>query len=108
MLFPLSIQILRVQVLGRLCFIVLTVAQSNILIDSGPTARICDFGLSDIISTASMSVGTPPTGGTHRWMAPELFTPGQQSMKETDIYSFGMVAYEVSATIISRLEVARN
>ena len=85
----------------------LTVPQGNILINSDLTACIGDFGLTNITSSASISIAlsTPSTGGTYRWMAPELLKsddPGgvpQKSSKESDVYSFGMVAYEVSAAV---------
>ena len=58
-----------------------------------------------------MALSTPSTGGTWRWMAPELLrsddaggTPHKPS-KESDVHSFGMVAYEVSVIIASSLTV---
>ena len=55
----------------------------------------------------SMALSTPSTGGTCRWMAPELLKSDdadgvpQKPSKESDVYSFGMVAYEVSPVITS-------
>ncbi|KAF9642474.1 kinase-like protein, partial [Thelephora ganbajun] len=34
-------------------------------------------------------------GGTPGYMAPELFSEGAKTSKETDMYAFGMVVYEV-------------
>ena len=49
---------------------------------------------------------TPPTGGTPRYMAPELLTAGQVSTKQSDIYSFGMVAYQVTSIVTQYLYTA--
>jgi len=85
----------------------LTVLQGNILIDSNLTARIGDFGLTNITSSASisMALSTPSSGGTCRWMAPELLKSDEaggaspKPSKESDVYAFGMVAYEVNIVI---------
>ena len=58
-----------------------------------------------------MALSTPSTGGTCRWMAPELLKSDdvggipQKPSKESDVYSFGMVAYEVSMAITLSLVV---
>ena len=77
--------------------------KANILIDQSGHARLADFGLLTIVSdytyfTASSSV---PTGGTTRWMSPELLDPEQFGLDharpttESDCYAVGMVIYEV-------------
>ena len=72
-------------------------AKSNILVDSSHTARIADFGLTSILRnpSISMSVSPPAEGGTYQWMAPELFSEDSRPSKESDVYSLGMVVYEV-------------
>ena len=56
-----------------------------------------------------MALSTGSTGGTCRWMAPELLKSDdaggipQKPSKESDVYSFGMVAYEASTAITSFL-----
>ena len=56
-----------------------------------------------------MALSTPSTGGTCRWMAPELLKSDdaagapQKPSKESDVYAFGMVAYEVGVVIMSLL-----
>jgi serine/threonine protein kinase len=75
----------------------------NILIDQDGHARLADFGLLTIISDS-----TNPTvssysvsGGTTRWMSPELLEAHQlgakdsRPTKESDCYALGMVIYEV-------------
>ena len=84
-----------------------TVPQGNVLINSNLTACIGDFGLTNITTSASisMALSNPSTGGTCRWMAPELLKSddaggvSQKPSKESDVYSFGMLAYEVSTVI---------
>ncbi|KAF9786281.1 kinase-like domain-containing protein [Thelephora terrestris] len=76
---------------------------ANILIDRNGRARIADFGLLTIVSdptyfTASTSAAT---GGTTRWMSPELLHPEHFGLVhsnptgESDCYALGMVIYEV-------------
>ena len=79
-------------------------AQTNILIDRDFRPRLTDYGLTAIISDPSVvhsgSAASPPAG-TVQYMAPELLNPSGSglgvcvSMKESDIYAFGMVTYEV-------------
>ena len=77
----------------------------NILIDQDGHARLADFGLLTIVSdhTNFMSSSSAPSGGTTRWMSPELLHPEQFGLdhgrptKESDCYALGMVIYEVLA-----------
>ncbi|KAJ8080050.1 hypothetical protein PM082_016877 [Marasmius tenuissimus] len=61
------------------------------------TASICDFGLSRIADSQAlkMSLSTPRTAGTTRWMAPELVHEHAKTTKESDIYAFACVCYEI-------------
>lgn len=61
----------------------------NILIDSNFRAKVADFGLS-----AKKQVGAR---GTPYWMAPELLTGESSNSAMSDIYSFGIILYEVYA-----------
>ena len=76
----------------------------NILVDQDGHARLADFGLLTIISdqTGLTTSSSPSTGGTTRWMSPELLHPerfgydnGCRPTKESDCYALGMVIYEV-------------
>ena len=71
--------------------------KSNILIDSNRSARIADFGLTSLLRhpSISISVTAPSWGGTLQRMAPELFDGMTSPSRESDIYSLGMVIYEV-------------
>ena len=75
----------------------------NILIDQDKHARLADFGLLTFFSdhtnlTTSISA---PSGGTIRWMSPELLHPEQfgsdrvRPTKASDCYALGMVILEV-------------
>ncbi len=74
--------------------------QHNILISVSGRPLIADFGLSLALSQSQSTMGTTTATmrGTVRWMAIELLpsvsgnVPAKHT-KETDIWSFGMVAY---------------
>jgi serine/threonine protein kinase len=78
------------------CEIDLNASQANVLIDDIGKACIADFGLSkikyDALSKTSTMKGLPPAG-TLRFMAPEVMEG--KITKVGDIYSFGMVIYQV-------------
>jgi len=97
--------------------------QANILIKEDLRACLADFGLSTIVYAApraptdpSLPLLTPETstdsnsktslppytsGGTRRWMSPEVLVPEMFGMeesrpsKQSDCYSFAMTVYEV-------------
>ena len=69
----------------------------NILLNSREEAKVGDFGLSIIKSTSvsqSKISSAMGTAGTLPWMAPELFN-GKSNSKQTDIYSLGIVLWEI-------------
>ena len=61
----------------------------NILVDSNFRAKVADFGLSQ-----KKSYGVT---GTPLWMAPELLRGETRNTAATDVYSFGIILYEVFA-----------
>ena len=70
------------------------------------TACLADFGLSSIASFSCTQTSARGPHGTFRWMAPELIRPTHvdenlptHSTKESDVYSFAMVAIEVLQTL---------
>ena len=75
----------------------------NILIDQGRHARLADFGLLTIVwdHTNFTTSSTAHSGGTMRWMSPELLHPEQFGLdhvrptKAADCYALGMVILEV-------------
>jgi serine/threonine protein kinase len=59
----------------------------NILVDSKFRAKVADFGLSQ-----KKGVGA---AGTPFWMAPELLSGKSKNSAASDVYSFGIILYEV-------------
>src|SRR3954468_23566963 len=64
---------------------------ANVLIDDDGRARITDFG---IAITTTNTRGHALTG-TPAYMAPEQRTPGMAVSERTDVYSLGLVLYEL-------------
>ena len=79
----------------NLVLLPVTRSQSNTLVDISGRARIADFGLTKI-TKHSHSVESAPHhyAPPLQWSAPEVLRAGAYS-KEADIFSFGMVVYEV-------------
>ncbi len=70
----------------------------NVLLNTFGEAKIADFGLSQIKSSASTQSrqGSQSAAGTIPWMAPELFE-GNPHSAAADIYSLGTVLWEIVA-----------
>jgi Protein kinase domain len=64
---------------------------SNIMLDGAGKARITDFGLAGIAATIQ---GAEVHAGTPAYMAPEQLS-GKEVTAKSDIYSLGLVMYEV-------------
>lgn len=67
----------------------------NILLDDRLRAKLTDFGLSKIKQETTASQQTFTVKGTAQWMAPELFKRGAIWTTAVDIYSLGMVLWEL-------------
>ncbi|KAL0062709.1 hypothetical protein AAF712_010404 [Marasmius tenuissimus] len=69
----------------------------NILITDSLRACIADFGLSHVADTQGLRFTTSSTrpSGTTRWLAPELLLGGGGPSKESDVYSYACVCYEI-------------
>ena len=81
--------------------------QTNIRIDDKGTARIAGFASATLSNITLEDVGEPVET---RWCSPELLHPGAFGLtrakptKSSDIYAFGMLAYEVGSSfhVVSR------
>lgn len=67
----------------------------NILLDKENIARLSDFGIAKIFSSAGITM-TGVTVGTPEYMSPEQ-AEGEDVDAKTDIYSLGIVIYEMLA-----------
>jgi serine/threonine protein kinase len=63
----------------------------NILLDEEKRAKICDFGLARVVSLEPMS----GLVGTAQWMAPEIFLSQPRYGGPVDVYSFGIMLWEL-------------
>lgn len=70
---------------------------ANLLLTSNYDVKVCDFGLSKIISRCSQSYMTTQsrhTVGTPHYAAPELLKNERFGVK-VDVWSFGVVLWEL-------------
>ncbi len=68
------------------------VKPANLLLDSGGTVKITDFGIAHSIGSAPMTI-TGDLIGTPGYLAPERVA-GSRATSASDLYSLGIVAYE--------------
>ena len=68
----------------------------NILVSANERAFLADFGIAKSVDT-NTNKQTTGLNGTLIWMAPELFKEdgSTHATKESDIFAFGLVCYEV-------------
>jgi serine/threonine protein kinase len=64
---------------------------SNILLDANDTAVLTDFGL--VLRVTDQTMGT--AFGTPRYISPEQAVSSDKAVVESDIYSLGIILYEV-------------
>jgi len=68
----------------------------NVLLDAHYRAKLTDFGLSTVRKESqSVSTKRSDSVGTVPWMAPELFKRGAKYTEKCDMYSYGMVLWEL-------------
>ncbi|NDA66056.1 MAG: serine/threonine protein kinase [Verrucomicrobia bacterium] len=70
----------------------------NILLDKKGRVKIADFGLAKLVGKDTSELSLTATGmtlGTPRYMAPEQFDKPQEVDHRADIYSLGVVLYEM-------------
>src|SRR6185369_12586605 len=70
----------------------------NILLDARGHVKIADFGIAKLVGGAKTGVSLTATGaaiGTPHYMAPEQFEKPSDVDHRADIYSLGVVFYEM-------------
>ena len=74
----------------------------NILLDKDYHAKLADFGLSRLKqeSRSFTNSSQKDSVGTLAWMAPELFKRRARYVKGSDMYSYGMILWELSSRSI--------
>ncbi|KAF8411057.1 hypothetical protein HHK36_003596 [Tetracentron sinense] len=65
---------------------------ANCLVNKHWTVKICDFGLSRVMTDTPMRDST--SAGTPEWMAPELIR-NEQFTEKCDVFSFGVIMWEL-------------
>ena len=82
----------------------------NVLLDDQYCAKICDFGLSHVkinSSSQAYAVHSDPVG-TMRWSAPETLKRKYKFRSSADIYSMGIVLWELAARKLPFAEESRD
>jgi len=94
-------------ILDRFITAILTLNQSNILVNTTGRALIADCGL--VMVTQNLdSIRSAPEEHEHsiRWIAPEILANRGTFSKEADVFSFAMVAIEVCCRF--RIDIRRT
>ncbi|XP_068339504.1 L-type lectin-domain containing receptor kinase IX.1-like [Pyrus communis] len=76
------------------CVLHRDIKSSNVMLDSNFNAKLGDFGLARLVDHGKQSK-TTIVAGTRGYMALEYVITGKAS-KESDVYSFGIVALEIA------------
>jgi len=66
------------------------------------TAKVCDFGLCRVLDTENIMTNNV---GTVAWIAPEVFESSKIYSEKCDVYSFGIILYELLTHLVPFREV---
>nr|XP_020468642.1 receptor-interacting serine/threonine-protein kinase 3-like isoform X2 [Monopterus albus] len=70
---------------------------SNVLLNDDLNAKIADFGLSRVSTSALNSNSeTGEAGGSYMYMPPEAFTASYKPVRAFDIYSYGILLWSIA------------
>ncbi|XP_029290101.1 receptor-interacting serine/threonine-protein kinase 3-like isoform X2 [Cottoperca gobio] len=72
---------------------------SNVLLNSDLNAKLADFGLARV-STSALNSNTETTGeigGSYKYMPPEAFEPSYEPVRAFDVYSYGILLWSIAA-----------
>lgn len=69
----------------------------NVLLDEYYRAKVSDFGLSQVKKESSLSHTGGNIAGSLLWMAPELFQRRAKQTEASDIYSLGVMLWEIAS-----------
>ena len=85
-----------VTILDRFTTGMLTLNQSNVVVDTAGRARITDCGLATVTQNMDSIRGAPDEhGDSARWIAPDILANRGTFSKEADVFSFAMITIEV-------------
>ncbi|KAF5192411.1 Pr5-like receptor kinase [Thalictrum thalictroides] len=71
------------------------VKAGNVLVDSNFTPKVTDFGLAKLMNRDVTHLTLTRTRGTPGYAAPETWMPASVVTSKCDVYSFGMMMFEV-------------
>lgn len=68
---------------------------SNVLLDAAGKCYLTDLGIARVVTDATQLTSTGNVLGTVDYLAPELFEPNRKSDIRSDLYSLGVLLYEM-------------